>query len=92
MEEMFKKAANAMEKEDWGKLLEVADWLDIKPRNFDGFEKEIEGEIEKLKKLIENNKKTFSWAFFNCKTIEEKNQVVINFLQQMFGIIVDKTN
>ena len=79
-----------MDKEDWGKLLEVADWLNIKPRTFEGIEEQIKLEIEKLKKLIENNKKMYSWAFVECETDEQRNRVVEQFLFHLFKYNVDK--
>ena len=89
-EEMFKKASLAMSKEDWGKLLEIADWLGVKPRTFNGIEEQINLEIKKLKKLIENNEKMYSWVFSNCETEQEKDQVVKDFLFHLFGYVVDK--
>ena len=91
-EAMFKKAASAMKQKDWGNLLEVAEKLEIKPRNFDGLETEIVKEIRKIKALIANNEKMYSWAFYKSETKEEKDQVVKNFLLQLFGYIVDKND
>ncbi len=91
-ETMFKKASGAMDIEDWGVVLEIADRLSIKPKNFDGMEEEIKKEIEKIKKLINNNEQMFSWAFFSAKTIEEKNQVIKNFLLLLFGFDIDKVD
>ncbi len=89
-EEMFKKATGAMNNEDWGRLLEVADWLNVKPLSFDGIEEQIDLELVKLKNLIQNNKNMYSWAFANCETDEERNKVVENFLFHLFGFVVDK--
>tara|TARA_B100000131_G_C17889829_1_gene521842 strand:- start:63 stop:701 length:639 start_codon:yes stop_codon:yes gene_type:complete len=91
-ENMFKKASGAMNKEDWGILLEIADKLNIKPKNFDGMEPEIEKEINKLKNIIENNEKMYSWVFAGCDTDIERDQVVKNFLFHLFGYVVDKSN
>tara|TARA_Y100000593_G_scaffold79438_1_gene147914 strand:+ start:6501 stop:7139 length:639 start_codon:yes stop_codon:yes gene_type:complete len=91
-EEMFKKASGAMNKEDWGILLEIADRLNIKPKNFDGMAEEIKKEIKRLKNLIENNEKMFSWAFINADSDEERDQVIRNFLSQLFGYVVDKSD
>ena len=91
-EELFKKASGAMNKEDWGQLLEVADWLNIKPRSFDGIEEQISTEIEKSNKLIKNNKHMYSWAFAQCETDEERNEIVKRFLFHLFGFIVDKND
>jgi len=89
-EEMFKKAVEAMSKEDWGKLLEIADWLRVKPKTFNGIEEQLNLEIGKLKELIQNNEKMYSWAFSKCETEQGRDQVVIKFLFHLFGYIVDK--
>ncbi len=91
-EELFKKATGAMNKEDWGQLLEVADWLNVKPRSFDGIEEQINTEIEKLNKLIENNKHMYSWVFAQCDTDKERNEIVKKFLFHLFGFVVDKND
>ena len=89
---MFKQASEAIEKSDWGKLLEVADWLNIKPRHFDGIEELIRQEINKIKNLIENNKNMYSWEFAQCETDEQRDEIVVKFLFHLFGYIVDKNN
>jgi hypothetical protein len=91
-EELFKKATGAMNKEDWGHLLEVADWLNIKPRSFDGIEEQVRLEITKLKYLIENNKNMYSWEFAQCETDHERDEVVVKFLFHLFGYIVDNSD
>jgi hypothetical protein len=89
-EEMFKKATGAMSKEDWGHLIEVADWLNIKPRSFDGIGEQIGLELGKLKNLIANNKSMYSWEFAECETEEERDRIVERFLFHLYGYKVDK--
>ena len=84
-ENMFKTAAGAMGSADWGKLLEVADKLDIKPNKFDGIAEEIDLEIEKINKIVAHNNNTYSWHWVNCEDEECKERVVLNFLHQLFG-------
>ena len=84
-EDMFKKAAGAMKNCDWGKLLDVADKLNIKPKTFDGMEEQIESEIKKINKIIEHNNNTYSWLWVNCETDECREKVILNFLNQLFG-------
>ena len=84
-EDMFKSAASALNIGDWGKLLEVADKLGIKPKNFDGLSEEIDLEIEKINKLVSHNETTYSWVWFNCEDEACREQVILNFLQQLFG-------
>jgi len=91
-EDMFKQATGAMNMEDWGNLLEVADWLNIKPRSFEGFEEQITLEIAKINLLIENNKNMYSWQFAKCKTDEQRDIIVVKFLFHLFGYVVDSDN
>tara|TARA_B100000131_G_C18085599_1_gene599962 strand:- start:416 stop:1048 length:633 start_codon:yes stop_codon:yes gene_type:complete len=84
-ESMFKTAASAMDVADWGKLLEVADKLNIKPKNFEGISEEIDLEIEKINKIVKHNNNTYSWVWANCESEACKEDVVKNFLHQLFG-------
>lgn len=84
-EDMFKAAASALDIGDWGKLLEIADRLNIKPKTFDGVMEELDLEIEKINKLVDHNRKTYSWHWVNCEDKECKDRVVLNFLNQLFG-------
>ena len=84
-EDMFKIAASALNIGDWGKLLEVADKLGIKPKNFDGISEEVNLEIEKINKLIALNNNTYSWHWVNCENDECRERIVLNFLNQLFG-------
>lgn len=84
-EDMFKTAASALNVGDWGKLLEVADKLSIKPKNFDGMMEELDLEIEKINKIVAHNNNTYTWHWVNCEDDECKQNVVLNFLHQLFG-------
>ncbi len=84
-EDMFKVAAGALDVGDWGKLLEIADKLNIKPKSFDGVFEELDLEIEKINKLVEHNNATYSWVWFNCDDEPCRERVILNFLQQLFG-------
>ncbi len=86
-EEMFKTAAGALSLGDWGKLLEVADKLGIKPKNFDGLAEEIDLELEKINKIITHNNNTYSWAWYNCDDEPCRERVVLNFLHQLFDYV-----
>ena len=83
-EDMFKQASGAMGKCDWGKLLEVADRLNIKPKTFEGMDEQIEIEISKINKIIQFNENTYSWIWFNCESEGCKEEVIKNFLHHLF--------
>ena len=84
-EDMFKAASGAITVGDWGKLLEVADKLGIKPKSFDGVCEEIDLEIEKINKLINHNNNMYSWVWANCDDERCREAVILNFLYQLFG-------
>jgi len=84
-ENMFKSAAGAMTNADWGKLLEVADRLNIKPKTFEGMPEQLDLEIEKVNKIVNLNKTTYSWIWANCEDEECKERVVLSFLHQLFN-------
>ena len=83
-ENMFKTASGAMKDCDWGKLLEVADRLDIKPKTFDGMIEQMDLEIAKINKIIKHNKRTYSWIWYNCKSEAGKDEVIKQFLHHLF--------
>ena len=83
-ENLFKQASSAMDKCDWGKLLEVADRLNIKPKTFEGMDEQISIEIEKINKIISYNENTYSWIWVNCESEGCKEEVVKNFLHHLF--------
>ncbi len=84
-EGLFKQAATAMDMADWGKLLEVADRLNIKPKNFDGMEAEMDAEINKIKLIKENNENMLSWIWYQCEDDDCRDEIVRNFLFTLFG-------
>ena len=83
-ESMFKTASAAMKDCDWGKLLEVADKLDIKPKTFDGMIEQMDMEITKINKIVNHNNTTYSWVWYNCESEECKDEVIKQFLHHLF--------
>lgn len=82
----FKDVNEAMNKERWGDLFEVVDKYNIWIAEYEEACEDIQKSIEETKKLIEHEKKSYSWALHECGDDEAcKEKVVRNFLHQLFG-------
>ena len=82
----FKDVNEAMSKEKWGDLFEVVEKYDIWITEYEQACEDIQASIKETKKIIEHEKKSYSWALHECKADEAcKERVVKNFLHQLFG-------
>ena len=85
-EELFKEATEANEKADYGRLLEIAEELKIKPVNLKNLCSEIKTETESIKHKIKHNEKMFSWRLYVCEEDEVcEDSVIKDFLRQLFN-------
>jgi len=82
----FKDVTRAMNEQKWGDLFEVVDKYNIWISEYEEACEDIEKSIEETKKLVEYEKKSYSWALYECEDDEAcKERVVKNFLHQLFG-------
>ena len=82
----FKDVNRAMDKENWGDLFEVVDKYNIWITEYEEACEDIQKSIEETKKLVEHEKKSYSWTLYECEDDEVcKERVVKNFLHQLFG-------
>ena len=82
----FKDVNRAMDKENWGDLFEVVDKYNIWITEYEEACEDIQKSIEETKKLVEHEKKSYSWVLHECEDDEVcKERVVKNFLHQLFG-------
>tara|TARA_R100000030_G_scaffold61212_3_gene46188 strand:- start:2602 stop:3207 length:606 start_codon:yes stop_codon:yes gene_type:complete len=82
----FKDVTRAMNEEKWGDLFEVVDKYNIWITEYEEACEDIQRSIEETKKLVEHEKKSYSWALYECEDDEPcKQRVVKNFLHQLFG-------
>lgn len=82
----FKDVNRAIEKENWGDLFEVVDRYNIWLTEYDEACEDIQNSIDETKSLIQHEKKSYSWALYECEENEAcKERVVKNFLHQLFG-------
>ena len=82
----FKAVNEAMDKEKWGDLFEVVEKYDIWLTEYTEACDDIQQSITDTKQLIEAEKKSYSWALYECKDDELcKEKVVRSFLLHLFG-------
>jgi hypothetical protein len=84
-EELFKKASFAFENEKWGKLLEIAEQLDIRPQKYEQINKILQEEISIVNEKISHRKKTFGYRLYRVKTKNMKDKIIISFLKTVFN-------
>jgi hypothetical protein len=85
----FKQATNAMNKGEWGVLLDIADRRDIRLSNYSKIAKEIKEDISRIQKEIDEKKQTFAWHVYECEEEEECiERLLRTFLQVTKGITV----
>ncbi len=84
-EQAFKEAAAAFDNSSWGDLFDLAERFDVNARNFGPLCDSLKEDIEKISAKIDNEKKTFSWALYECEETEDCTERVIkNFLFAVF--------
>ena len=85
-EELFKRAAEGFESRDWGKMLDVAEQINVKPSNAEELYPEIRKEITKVKDQIEKNNSMYSWKLYQCEDNEEcKDLIMADFFKRLFN-------
>tara|TARA_R100000005_G_C4983807_1_gene192715 strand:+ start:1062 stop:1700 length:639 start_codon:yes stop_codon:yes gene_type:complete len=84
-EEMFKRATQALDNEKWGELLEIAEKLDIHPQKYEKINELLRDEISDLNKEIARKQRSFGWMMSQAETVEEKDNIVISFLKNLFN-------
>lgn len=87
----FNKAKQALDKRKYFVLLELAKELNIKtPRNYKQQIRWMKKEIEDIETAIGAAKKTYNYLFSECDTEDEKDRLIIRFMNQLFGINIQK--
>tara|TARA_Y100000592_G_scaffold65741_1_gene102250 strand:+ start:2580 stop:3224 length:645 start_codon:yes stop_codon:yes gene_type:complete len=85
-EELFKRASAGFESREWGKMLDVAEQINVKPANADELCPEIRKEIIKVKNKVEHNSNMYSWKLYQCEDNEEcKELLMADFFRRLFN-------
>lgn len=82
----FKAASSAFQKGDWAMLLQIAESYNIVPEDLDEIIPVMIKEAERLRRMIKHNKGVYSWKFQECETKECKENLVKQFLKQLFNL------
>jgi len=89
--EKFNKAKQALDKRHYFILLEIAKELDIRtPKNYKQQIRWMKKEITKIEESITTGKKTYNYLFSECETEEERDNLIAQFMSQLFGINIQK--
>ncbi len=82
----FKAASAAYEMGDWSMLIQIAEKYNIFPDDLDEIIPTMLQEAEKINNIIAKNKTMYSWKFHECETDQCKEELVKQFLKQLFNL------
>jgi hypothetical protein len=87
MIDLFNKAKLALDERRYFVLLELAYRFNIKtPRNYKQQIRWMKKEVETLKNKVHQQKQTYNYAFAECETELEKDNLIKKFMTQLFNI------
>ena len=93
MIEAFKEVNTAFRERKYFILLDYADQYNIvTPRNYKQQNRWMKREINKLIPILDHEKKSYNYLFSECETAAEKNQVMRQFIAQVFNIHIPQKN
>tara|TARA_R110001583_G_scaffold5431_2_gene29103 strand:+ start:2083 stop:2775 length:693 start_codon:yes stop_codon:yes gene_type:complete len=89
MEEDFKLANTALKEKNYFVLIEIAERLKIAlPKNYDQQTRWMKSKLTDINLQIDEEKRTYNYIFSEAETDEQKDSVMNQFVQQLFGIIL----
>ena len=87
MEEDFKRANRALDCREYFILIEIAERLAISlPKNYDQQTRWMKSQVANINTQIDREKKTYNYIFSEAETDEDRDGVIHQFVQQLFGI------
>jgi len=87
MEKDFREANKALENKEYFTLIDIAERLDISlPTNYTQQIRWMNNQLEATTGHIMNQKKTYSFLFSEIDTETEKDVLMRQFVQQLFGL------
>lgn len=87
MEEDFKRANQALDNREYFILIEIAERLAISlPKNYDQQTRWMKSQVASINTQIEQEKKTYNYIFSEAETDEDRDNVIRQFVQQLFAI------
>ena len=90
MENSFKVANKALRDKDYFILIEIAEELDIPlPKNYDQQTRWMKNQLKELSKKVRREKTTYNYLFTEKETKLEKDILIKQFVNQLFGININ---
>ena len=87
MENSFKEANRALRDRDYFILIEIAEELDISlPKNYDQQTRWMKNQLKELSDKVRREKTTYNYLFTEKETKSEKDILIRQFVQQLFGL------
>ena len=83
-EEIFKKAANAIQESKWGELFDLAEKYDLDMDDYDQVIKSLKIDIERVRDEIRKKKDTYAWILYECENNYQKDEVIKRFLNYVY--------
>ena len=87
MEKDFIRANSALEGREYFTLIEIAEELDIPlPKNYNQQTRWMKRQAMAFKVEVETQRNTYNYVFAQAETDEQKDNIVRQFVQQLFGL------
>lgn len=88
--ELFKEAQTALKEERYYFLLELSDRFGVRtPKNYKQQNRWMKIKIQELDSSIQQEKMTYNYKYAECETEDEKQQLMKNFIYQVFKVHVE---
>jgi|TARA_R100000750_G_C2313613_1_gene83497 hypothetical protein len=92
-EQAFKEAKQALDKQQYFKLLEMAEELDIElPKNYNEQIRWMGAENKRLRGLIQKAMQTYNYLFYDCDSDVNRDNLIRSFLKQLFDLDIPQKN
>lgn len=88
--ELFKEAQAALKEERYYFLLELSERFGVRtPKNYKQQARWMKIKVQELDFKIDQEKTTYNYKYAECDTEEEKNQLIKNFIYQVFQVHIE---
>jgi hypothetical protein len=86
---MFNKAKEALDERKYFVLLDLASKFKVKsPKNYKQQVRWMKKELDIMKQKVKQKKTTYNYAFSECETGEQKDNLVRKFIKHLFNVNV----
>jgi len=83
----FRQANQALANKNYFTLIDLAERLDIPlPKNYDQQTRWMKKEIQSARDELSSQKRTYNYLFAAADNDEERDRVIVQFVQQLFGL------